>query len=315
MKKTLLFIFLAFACAFSVSAQKKTNGTIYIEHPALSVVNDFCNAFIAGDEAKMASLLTDDFKAYDGTSNQSDGGAIDKKTFLNEAASFKNQFDYFSFVDFPGSYPDALEYQKDNKDKMITVLSWKMLNGVHKKTGVKIDASAHYSFAVTADGKIKRMISYENSKVFNEIRASLTTRTNGTIYNHHENINTVRKSMYAFEKGDVDKALSYFTKDAKFFDINNTPYDKADNMETTRTNWLKFVNDFQIVSIEEVGYPDYLHYEMGDTRVVLSWWKFNLIRKSDKKKLTVGYHFSDEFNADGKIISEMAYYGIENFKK
>mgnify|MGYP000562799504 FL=1 len=56
------------------------------------------------------------------------------------------------------------------------------------------------------------------------------------------------------------------------------------------------------------GYPDYLEYEMSDGREVLSWWNYHLIRKSDKKRITVPMHFSNSFDKDGKIISEMAYY-------
>lgn len=313
MKKVFLFILLTMAGFCTVSAQKKTNGTIYIEHPAIAVIEEFGKAFVAGDAAKLGSMLTDDFKAYDGTSNHLDMDVVDKAKFLAGASTFKDQFDYFSFVDFPGSYPDALEYQKGNKDKSVTVLTWNLFKGVHKKTGVKIDAAAHYSFTLNSDNKIKMLISYENSKVFDEIRAGYTNRTNGTIYNHHENINTVRKSMYAFEKGDVDKAMSYFTKDAKFTDIN-APYNTSKDVTQTKADWQNFLNKFEIVNIEEIGYPDYLQYEMGDGRVVLSWWKYNLVRKADKKKLTIFFHFSDDFDANGKIVGETAYYGAELLK-
>jgi hypothetical protein len=57
-----------------------------------------------------------------------------------------------------------------------------------------------------------------------------------------------------------------------------------------------------------VGYPDYLHYELGDARVVMSWWNYNLIRKSDKMKIVLPVHLSDDFDENGKIISETVYY-------
>ena len=142
------------------------------------------------------------------------------------------------------------EHQKDNKNSEVTVITWNSISGVHKKTGVKIDAAAHYNFTLTSDNKIKRMLEYANSKVFDEIRAGFTTRTNGTIYNHHENINTVRKSMYAFEKGDVDKALSYFADNVKFFDIN-WPFDSSINKAQAKADWQQFINDYEIIKIEE----------------------------------------------------------------
>ena len=75
-----------------------------------------------------------------------------------------------------------------------------------------------------------------------------------------------------------------------------------------KVEWQKFLDKFEVKSIEMFGYPDYLEYERDNGRNVLSWWKFHLIRKSDKKKLTIFFHFSDDFNAEGKIISEVQYY-------
>ena len=59
MKKFILVI--ALMTSFITIAQKK-NGTVYIEHPAIDVVNSFTQAFVKGDTVKLASLLTDDFK-------------------------------------------------------------------------------------------------------------------------------------------------------------------------------------------------------------------------------------------------------------
>lgn len=42
--------------------------------------------------------------------------------------------------------------------------------------------------------------------------------------------------------------------------------------------------------------------------VVYSWWNFNVIRKSDKKKMVLPMMISDEFNEKGKIINEILYY-------
>ena len=47
---------------FSFSfAQKKANGKIYIEHPAMEVVEKFNNAFVAGDLETLKSLVTENF--------------------------------------------------------------------------------------------------------------------------------------------------------------------------------------------------------------------------------------------------------------
>ena len=48
---------------FSVSAQKKKkNGTVYIEHPGIDLVESFNTAWVSGEIDKAASMLTEDFK-------------------------------------------------------------------------------------------------------------------------------------------------------------------------------------------------------------------------------------------------------------
>ncbi len=53
-------------------AQKKTNGTIYVEHPAINLVEAMTQAYVKGDADKVASFLADDFKSYNGTSSNKD---------------------------------------------------------------------------------------------------------------------------------------------------------------------------------------------------------------------------------------------------
>ena len=60
MKKTILFtLLLVMAQGHS---QKKKNGTIFLEHPAIDVVNSFNTAFVAGDHEKVGTYLAEDFK-------------------------------------------------------------------------------------------------------------------------------------------------------------------------------------------------------------------------------------------------------------
>lgn len=293
-------------CAFINYAQKK-NGTVYIEHSAIEAVNEFVMASVAGNKEKMASYLTEDFKAYNGTSNKTNDEGRDKEAFLNNQMVYFNQLDYYARETFPGSYPDAVEYKKDNTKGEVWVQTWDLLKGVQKDTGVKIDAAAHRLYKLTKDHKINMIISYGNDAVILEIQSSFANRTNGTIYNHHDNINTVRKAMYAFQNADVDKSLSFYSDEATFYDIN-TSFAKSATKTETKANWTKFLDTYEIVSIDMVGYPDYLEYEMNNGREVLSWWNFHLIRKSDKKKIELPFHLSNSFDADGKIISEMEYY-------
>ncbi|PVW16502.1 nuclear transport factor 2-like protein [Marixanthomonas spongiae] len=292
--------------AFICTAQKK-NGTVYIEHPAIDAVNQFVAASVAGDRSKMASYLTNDFKAYNGTTDRLSDKGRDKEAFLDNQMIYHDRLDYYAIEPFPGSYPDAIEYKKDNPNDEVWVQRWDMLKGVDKETGVKIDAASHRLYTLTKDQKIKRLIFYNNGSVIDEIRSSFADRTNGKLYNHHENINTVRKLMYAIENDDWDKAYGFYAGDARFID-SSSPEFKSISLEEQKILDKQILDKFEVASIDIVGYPDYLHYEMGDARVVQSWWNINFVRKSDKKAITVPIHYQMYFDEDGKITSETAYY-------
>lgn len=314
MKKA-FFIIPALAGCLMASAQKKNNGSIFIEHPAITVVNDFEKAIATGDSAKIASYLTEDFKGYNGTTTNINEPAVNKKAYINNLLTYKKFLDYFTIKPLPGSYPDALEYAKDNKNNETVVQDWIMIDGVEKHTGVQIDAAAHNIYNVTKENKIRQIIGYSNDVVINEIRASYSgNRTNGKIYNHHENINTIRRTMYAFGKSDLDKCMSAYRDDAKF---SNTDFnfDSSHSKTQETAGRQNFLTNFEIKSIDIVGYPDYLEYEMGNGRSVLSWWKLNLVRKKDKKAIVLPMHLNDDFDENGKIVSEAAYYNAALLEK
>ncbi|MFV5692207.1 nuclear transport factor 2 family protein [Flavobacterium sp. LT1R49] len=305
MKKFFSIVLLIATCI--TFAQKKTNGTIYVEHPAIAAVEAMTQAYVNGDADKVASFLADDFKSYNGTSSNKDDKGSDKASFLNEVKFWKDNVDYLSVKRSPGAYPDALEYKEDNNKDVVWVQTWEDLKGVHGKTGVKIDMPLHRLFVVDKSNKIKTIIKYSNNSIFDEIGSSFNDRENGVIYNHHENINIVRKMIYAFENKDFDKAYSFYDEKATFMDINS-PVGKSITLVEQKANDQKLFDKFDLTSIDMVGYPDYLHYEMGDAMVVQSWWNFRLTRKSDKKKIVLPIFFIDNFNDKGKITSEMAYY-------
>jgi len=307
MKKQTVLLVLALSFIITAFGQKKTNGTIYIDHPAIAVVENMTKAFVSGDSDKVASYLADDFKAFNGVSTDSNDKGQDKEAFAKGAKGWFDALDYFSITRTKGAYPDALEYKENNQKDVVWVQTWEDLKGVHKTTGVKVNMPMHRLYIVNKNNKIQTIISYGNESIGDEIRSSYVNRTNGTIYNHHDNINTVRKVMYAYENLDLDRTMSFYSDDAKFSDIN-TEFGKSLTKAEITPMWKKFLDDYEIVSIDMIGYPDYLEYEMGNGREVLSWWNYRLIRKSDKKAITVPFHFSDSFDADGKIIAEMAYY-------
>ncbi len=290
---------------FITYSQKKANGTIYIEHPAIIVVEDMTKAFVTGDVDKVASYLADDFKAFNGVTPNDKGQ--DKESFSKSAKGWHDALDYFSITRSKGAYPDAIEYKDNNQNNVVWVQTWENLKGVHKETGVKVDMPIHRLIVVNKDNKINRIILYNNPSILAEIGDSYANRENGIVYNHHENINTIRKMMYAFENKDFEKCYSFYAPEARFND-ENSANQKSISLDEQKANDQKFLNDFDLTSIDMVGYPDYLHYELGDARVVQSWWNFNLIRKSDKKTIVLPLHVIDNFDENGKITSEILYY-------
>jgi hypothetical protein len=307
MKQKLILVL--FVVSSYTYAQKKSNGTIYQDHPAIKVVEAMTEAYVKGDADKVASYLADDFKSFNGLSTNADDKGVDKKTFLESVKYWKDNTDYLSITTAKGTYPDALEYKDENQKDVTWVQTWETLKGVDKKTGVKLDMPMHRLFVVNKDNKIKSIIGYTSSKPFMESDDSFVERTNGTIYNHHENINTIRKMIYAFENKDYIKSYSFYDEKANFSDISAP--DKNYTLTEQKDNDKKMLEKFDLVGIDMVGYPDYLHYELNDARVVLSWWNFRLIRKSDKKSITMPIFFIDNFDDKGKIVGEMAYYSAK----
>ncbi|WP_034044866.1 nuclear transport factor 2 family protein [Wocania ichthyoenteri] len=301
-----------FVMMFSVImySQKKKNGKIYNEHPAIQTVEAMQQAFIKGDTIGLKSYLHDDFKAFNGMNSNPDAKGTSKSVLLRQSIFWVNNASYLSIERTNGAYPDALEYEdNDNKDIM-WVQTWDQLKGVHNETGVKLNMPIHRLFRVDKDNKILTMITYDDGTVFDELRSSFVTRSNGTIYNHHDNINKVRRMMAALEHSDVDKAFSYFTEKARFTNLDMKD-DEFNTLEQEIEGFKKMLENWTIESIDVNGYPDYLEYELGGGKLVQSWWTARMTRKSDGKKIKLPLMFIHDFNDEGEIISEAGYYTLQ----
>ena len=303
-KLTLVALFFT---VFISHAQKKSNGTVYKNHPAIEVVDEYTKTVNSGDLNKLDAFLADDFRAYNSTTDNQYSKGQDKTAFLKRIKSWRESIDYFAIKPANGAYPDAIEYKDDALKDVVWVQAWDEVKGVHKKTGVKINMNLHRSFVINKANKIKTIFVYDNPQVFDEIEESYSDRTNGTIYNRHQNINNVKNMLFAFEHKDLNKSYSYFANDAVFMDVNSMD-NKSLTLEEQKAIDKKVMDAFDIVGLNVVGYPDYMHYELGDSGVVYSWWTWRLIRKSDKKEISLPMHYQHNVDKSGKITSEMAYY-------
>ncbi|WP_111707978.1 nuclear transport factor 2-like protein [Lutibacter citreus] len=308
MKKIILILLMIFTVISY--AQKKKNGTVYKEHPAINVVEDMMKAFVEGDENKVASYLAEDFKSYNGSNGDKDAEGSTKDDFKNQVLFWKKNAAYLTIKRTKEAYPDAIEYKDSDNDDSVWVQTWVDVKAVHKKSGVKIDMPFHRLYVVNKDNKIKTMISYYDESIYDKIGASFVERTNGTIYNNHENINKVRILIQAYANDDYELAYTFYDKDARFSNIHMLP-GKSKTLEESKENDLKFKEKYTIESIDVNGYPDYLKYELGNGSIVQSWWTVRLTRNKDKKKLVVPILFIHDFNDKGMITREMAYFSLK----
>lgn len=304
--KKLTLVVLMFTMFISYG-QKKPNGTVYMNHPAIDVVDEYTKTINSGDLSKLDAFLADDFRVFNSTTTNQYSKGQDKTAFIKRMKSWRESIDYFSIKTAKGTYPDAIEYKDDNYKDVVWVQTWDDVKGVHKETGVKINMNLHRLFIINKANKIKTIFVYDNPLVNDEINDSYTERTNGTIYNHHQNINNVKNMLFAFENKDLNKSYSYFANDAIFSDVNSMD-NKSISFDEQKAIDKKVLEAYDFVGLDVVGYPDYMHYELGDSGVVYSWWTWHVIRKSDKKEITLPVHYQHNMNKDGKITREMAYY-------
>lgn len=309
MKKIVLFA-MAFTIALTSYSQKKKNGTVYVDHPSIVIAEAMQQAFIAGDVDKLAGYLADDFKAWDGNSTNNDAKGTDKDQFLKNSKNWSESFSYSSLERQGQAYPDAVEY---NDDGGLWVQTWDVLKGVHTKTGSKVNMPIHRLFKFDKDNKISSMIGYYNNTVFDNIGRSYDDRKNGVIYDNHKYINAVKMAFSAFENNDLEKAYSFFDEKARFRNSSMVPGDTSATLDMLKASNKDFLSKYTINAIDMNGYPDYLHYERGNTDLVQSWWTFRLTRKSDNKNIVVPAFYTHTFNDDGKIIFGSSYINAKLF--
>jgi len=303
MKRIVIYCLVFFTCF--TYAQKK-NGTVYSEHQGIDIVEAMVAAFVAGDTAKVSSYLAEDFRSFNGNSTNPNATGGSKKGYVNSVLFWQKNVDYFSLTRQNGAYPDAIEY----KDGQIWVHTWDIMKGVHNGTGVKLNMPVHRSYLLDKDLKIKVLINYINEDVYSDVGRGFNPRSNGAIYDQHENINTVRKMIAAVENNDLDKAYSFFDEKARVRNVNMPPGETV-SLEEDRAGFEEMTSQFEIISFDVVGYPDYIHYEVNDSRVVQSWWNVRMVRKSDNKMLTIPLMIIHDFNEDGKITRASEYFSAK----
>lgn len=297
-------LFLALLCLpLFVWAQKNVSGKIYDKHPTIDIVDAFHDAYVSGDVETLQSLVSDDFMMWDSMSNDPNKKPGNFDDLAGRVNYMKDNFEHISIKDRGSAYSDALQF----KDSGIYVMTYKMFTAWDKNNGFKIKTPLNATYIFDKSGKkIRRMLYADNKAAWKKWSLSNQTITNGTIFKDHENIRTVRKVYFHLENGDLEGTFKDFTTYARIYDSNLI--DKAYNsLEDHKANAANVFSKFKILSIDEVGYPDYLDYE-GNGGVVMSWSKFTLKNNATGEIVNMPVHSQMWFNETGKIVREDLYY-------
>ena len=305
MKKHIIYLFiLCFSFSFS---QKKNNGKLYIEHPAMDVVEQFNKAFVSGDLETMKSLVSDDFRWY--TLSMREPGTLQQ--LLNRSNYLSKNVVKFDIKHYGGAYPDALEYKKDD---VLEVMTYTWMSGYDRNTGVELDMPRYVNFRINNDGKISRMNVMDDQALWTKAYQAWDTRANGVIYKDHPLVTKVRLMMRDYETQDVEKIKSNYTENTRFYDVMNSPVDEFKSLEEEFAQFNDYMEVFELVNIRESGYPDVLDYE-GNGAVVISWWEMTLRNKKSGKTNTIMQHIQHSFNEKGEIVREDYYFNPAQLPK
>ena len=150
MKRIIVTISL-FLIGIAAFSQQEENGTIYIKHPYIDVVNNATKAYLDQDWATLKTIYSDTARWW----------ASGMEKFVPIADAMKmwmSDFDkYDSIKQIPQGYPDYLHYKKG--DAMI-VQSWWIWSVKSKKTGKEMGAPMVVFDEFNKDGKIVREYIY-----------------------------------------------------------------------------------------------------------------------------------------------------------
>lgn len=158
--KKVLFTAALFLFGVTAFCQEEENGTIYIKHPYIDVVNQAGNAYETQDWASLAPMYADTAKWWS-------SGMEKFITIADAMNSWKKDFQYFDEVkQVPQGYPDYLHYKKGDAK---IVQSWWIWTGKSKKNGEIVKVPIVIFDEFNADGKISLEYMYGDfSKVMQE---------------------------------------------------------------------------------------------------------------------------------------------------
>ncbi len=290
-------------------SQKKANGKIYIEHPALEIAKQFDEAFVKGDLETIKSLVADDF-AWRNPSMRGRRGTLQQ--LLNRSNYLSKNIINFEISHRGTAYPDVFEYKEDNS---VDVKTYTWLTGYDKNTGVELNMPRNTNFRMTPDGKkIAWMSVMDDQLLWNKAYDAYETKKNGVIYKDHPYVTKVRLLIQAYQAMDFEKVRSMYNESTRFYDVMNSGIDEFKTLEEEFSSIDEYMNAFEIVDIRESGFPDVLDYE-GNGAVVISWWVWTFKNKKSGNVARIKQHLHHSFNENGDIVREDYYFNPASLPK
>ena len=283
--------------------QKNNNGKVFDKHPAIDIVDNFTAAWIGGDTETLKTLTGEGFKMGSSMNNNPNYKGGDINNLLGQSTWMSNNFVNISLKDRGQAYSDAIEYKRSG----LFVQTFQEFIAWDKNNGFKIRTPFNATFVFDKKGeKIVRFWWSDNQAAWQKWNLSRQTIKNGSIYKDHPYIGKVRQIWYNLAQGNLDKVWKDFTPNARINDSNSIDQN-AKSLKEHQAYVGEVFSQFEFVSIDEVGYPDYLDYE-GNGGVVLAWYNMTLKSKKTNKNIIIKFHSQHDFNEEGMIVLETLYY-------
>ena len=299
MKKILLVFTMIFSVA--VFSQKESNGKLYIEHPAIEIVNQFNEAYTSGDLDKLKELVTENFQVR----TLKDRKSNDINWILGTSNYLSKNIVDLEIKHYGGSYPDVLEYKQDG---IVDVKTYEWLTGFDKNTGLDINMPRYATYRMNAKGdKVAGLWINDDETLWQKNWDAYETTENGVIYKDHPLVSKVRLLYQSYKTGDVEKIKANYTENTIFYDVMNSEIDEFKTLEEEFAQFDEYMEVFEIVNIRESGFPDVLDYS-GDGAVVISWADFTFKNKKSGNTKTISQHIQHWFNEEGEIVREDYYF-------
>ena len=294
--KTLIIVLMV---CISLNAQKKKNGTIFIEHPAFDVVENLHSAMNSNDSDALSKIIADDFRGVAGDQMNKDAKPQTKAQFIQQVKNNHEISKYFNIRQSSNGYPDAVEY-KDENFSGTWVYSWEYFTAVGGTTGIDYSQPRHTQYVVNKDNQITFARYYLNQYPYSQTSNSQMEMKDGDVYSHHSNINTVRRFVKAFQYNDDENLFVDFAEDVNVNGLFNDWGSDPMNLDGLKSGFETFKSNYKINSMDNM-WIKFFKIE-SDSNFVQSWWRLSVTRKKDGKEIVFPVMFNHTFNDDGKIV-------------